>query len=99
MTTAIEPQDPPKEEPPAPEPPAPDPEPDPEPDDDVIADRAELARLREENGRLTVENTDLKKPKPPAPPKKAEKPKEEAPPKKPRRRTSRLLGDHFYDED
>ena len=52
-----------------------------------------------ENGRLTAENADLKKPKPPAPPKKTEKPKDPDPPVKKRRRTSRLLGDHYYDDE
>jgi hypothetical protein len=67
----------------------------PDPDDDVIKDRAELARLR-------AENEDLKKsqkPKAPAPQKKAEKPADPEPPKKRKRRVSRLLGDHYDDDD
>jgi hypothetical protein len=109
MTTAIEPQDPPKDEPDeqgrtgdgavekdaAPESPEPDPEP--EPEDDVIAVKAENARLAARNAEL--EAAEAARKKAPAPPKKAEKPKEPEPPRKKKRRTSRFLGDHYYDED
>lgn len=81
--------DPPKAEPPADPPKSSE-------DDDVIKDRAELERLREENATLKQ----AQKPKAPAPPKKAEKPKVEAePPTKRRRRVSRLMGDFYDDED
>lgn len=81
-------------DPPAPPAPPADPPAPPAPDDDVIKDRAELARLR-------AENAELKKPKPPAPPKKTAPPVPPADPPVPvkrRRSTSRLLGDNFYDD-
>jgi hypothetical protein len=93
-----EPADPPKpaDPPPADPPKPPDPPAPPKPaeDDDVIKDRAELARLREENKTLR----DQAKPKPPAPPKKEDKPPAPAdPPVKKKRRVSSLLGDHYKD--
>lgn len=67
---------------PTPEPePTPDPTPDPapEPDDDVVKDRAELARLRQENDDLKAE----KAKRAPAPRKKAEKAETKADPDAP----------------
>jgi hypothetical protein len=88
--------------PPTPPEPAPTPPAPPAPDDDIIADRAELARLREENASL-------KAPPPkktaPAPPKKTAPAPATPPPATPpvakgkrRRRVSSLLGDHYDDE-
>jgi len=70
-------------------------DPAPDPDDDVIKDRAELARLRAENAELQKNQ----KPKAPAPPKKAEKDPDPVPPVKRKRRVSRLLGEHYDGED
>lgn len=93
------PVDPPKDpDPVPPAPPAPvDPpkDPVPDPDDDVVKDRAELARLRAENAELQKNQ----KPKAPAPPKKAEKDPDPVPPVKRKRRVSRLLGEHYDGED
>lgn len=104
MATPPEPQDPPADpapeptppaDPPAPEPAPADPPKAPEPDDDVIKDRAELARLRRENEDLKA----AAKPKAPAPPKKVDKPADPEPPKKRKRRVSRLMGDHYDDDE